>query len=138
MREKRFSVPVMGGSSLLTILSVLCLVIFALLSVSTVQSQRSLSEASAAAVEGYYAADCRAEEILARLRTGEVPRDVSKEGTTYRYSCPISDTQSLEVEVELEGGDYTILRWQAVSTTDWEEDDSLNVWTGAEGGSFDE
>lgn len=130
MADKRFSPPVMGASSLLTVFSVLCLVIFALLSISTVQAQRSLAQASASTVEGYYAADARAEEILARLRAGEMPEGVSKQENEYRYSCPISDTQTLEVEVELEGADYTILRWQAVSTTDWSSSEELNLWSG--------
>jgi len=132
MRERGSSLPALGGSSLLTIFSVLCLVVFTLLSISTVKSQQSLSDASLQSVEGYYAADAAAEEILARLRMGEVPAGVSKTEDLYRYACPISRTQVLEVEVEVTGRDYTILRWQAVSAAGWEEDDRLDLWDGGD------
>ena len=53
--------------------AVLCLTVFAVLSLTTVQADARLAEASARAVEEYYAADCAAQEILARLRNGETP-----------------------------------------------------------------
>ena len=43
-----------GISSLLVIFGVLCLVVFAVLSVATVQAHGRLSEKSLAAEEGYY------------------------------------------------------------------------------------
>ena len=138
MSEKRtFSPPVVVGAvSLLTIFAVLCLTVFALLSLSTVQADGRLSDKSFAAVVGYYAADCAAEEILAQLRAGEVPEGVTAyEGGLYRYGCPISDTQTLVVEVAVEDTDYTIIRWQARSTAEWVADDSLPVW---DGGSMQE
>ena len=138
MSEKRtFSPPVVVGAvSLLTIFAVLCLTVFALLSLSTVQADGRLSDKSFVAVEGYYAADCAAEEILAQLRAGEVPAGVTAyEGGIYRYGCPISDTQTLVVEVAVEDTDYTIIRWQARSTAEWVADDSLPVW---DGGSMQE
>ena len=138
MSEKRtFSPPVVVGAvSLLTIFAVLCLTVFALLSLSTVQADERLSDKSFAAVAGYYAADCAAEEILAQLRAGEVPEGVTAYGGgLYRYGCPISDTQTLVVEVAVEDTDYTIIRWQARSTAEWVADDSLPVW---DGGSMQE
>ena len=138
MSEKRtFSPPVVVGAvSLLTIFAVLCLTVFALLSLSTVQADQRLSDKSFAAVAGYYAADCAAEEILAQLRAGEIPEGVTAyEGGLYRYGCPISDTQTLVVEVAVEDADYTIIRWQARSTAEWVADDSLPVW---DGGSMQE
>ena len=138
MSEKRTFTPpvVVGAVSLLTIFAVLCLTVFALLSLSTVQADQRLSDKSFAAVEGYYAADCAAEEILAQLRAGEIPEGVTAyEGGLYRYGCPISDTQTLVVEVAVEDTDYTIIRWQARSTADWVADDSLPVW---DGGSMQE
>ena len=134
MDEKRFSAPIVGGSSLLVIFAVLCLTVFALLGLSTVQADGRLSDASAEAVSAYYAADCQAEAILAQLRAGELPEGVEEtvtpEGRTCAYTCPISDTQTLAVEVRLEGTDYTVLRWQAVSTADWAADETLDLWDG--------
>ena len=134
MDEKRFAAPAVGGSSLLVIFAVLCLTVFALLGLSTVRADGRLSDASAKAVSAYYEADCQAEAILARLRAGElqegVEESITPEGRTCVYTCPISDTQTLAVEVRLEGANYDILRWQAVSTADWEPDETLDLWDG--------
>ena len=122
--------PVVGGSSLLVIFAVLCLTVFAMLSLSTVQADSRLSDASAEAVSDYYAADCRAEEILAQLRGGEIPDGVSVEDDVYSYTCPISQTQKLQVEVRFEGELWEVLRWQAISTAQWNEDETLSLWDG--------
>lgn len=131
MKKKgNFSLPAVGLSSLLVIFAVLCLTVFALLSVSTVSAHRRLAESSRSAAADYYRADCAAEEILAKLRSGEMPQGVRCEGNLYTYSCTISDTQTLAVCVELDGSNYTLLRWQAISITDWEAEDKLPVWDG--------
>ncbi len=129
--KERFSPPAVGGSSLLVIFAVLCLTVFALLGLSGVQAGGRLSDASAQAVSAYYDADCRAEEILAALRQGVVMEGVCREADgIYAYTCPISDTQALEVRVRLDGEDWSVLRWQAVSTAQWEADESLDLWDG--------
>lgn len=134
MNEKRrFSPPVVGGSSLLIIFAVLCLTVLALLSLATVQSNHNLSVASADSVSAYYAADCAAEEILARLRGGETPAGVTKGADgTYAYACPISETQTLSVAVRLDGTGWEVIRWKAMSTADWTPDTGIEVWDGEE------
>ena len=125
------SAPATGGSSLLATFGILCLTVFALLSLSTVQADLRLSRQSADATAAYYQADCQAEEILALLRAGQTPEGVVRSGSLCTYRCPVSDTQALEVEVELaEDGTYTILRWQTVSTAQWQSDDTLDIWDG--------
>jgi len=128
MRKSNLSA--VGISSLLVIFAVLCLAVFALLSVSTVQAQKRLADSSREAVTGYYRADCEAEEILASLRGGELPEGVTQNGDVFTYACRISDTQVLAVSVKLRENQYTILQWQAVSTADWETEDKLPVWGG--------
>lgn len=120
--------PAVGGCSLLVIFAVLCLTVFALLGLATVQAEDRLSDASMEAVRAYYDADCRAEEILARLRAGEAPAEVCLRGDTYYYACPISDTQTLEVEVT--AGTWTVVRWQAVSRGSWQAEECWDVWDG--------
>lgn len=120
--------PAIGGSSLLIIFAVLCLTVFALLGLSTVHANKRLSDISIQAVSDYYAADTQAEQILAELRAGEFPEGVSREGDVFSYACPISQYQELQVEVR--SSDWKILRWQAVSTTEWQADESLNLWNG--------
>ena len=111
-----FSPPMVGGSSLLVIFAVLCLTIFTLLALSTVQADGRLSDASIKAVSDYYAADLEAENILSQLRQGKMPNGVTRQDEIYSYSCRISDTQELVVDVILENDTWSILRWQAVPT----------------------
>lgn len=129
-KPKGFSPPAVGGSSLLVIFAVLCLTTFSLLALSSAQANGRLADAATKAVTDYYQADRQAEILLAQLRQGEIPPGVTREGPRYTYSCPISDTQTLAVEVQLEGSDYTILRWQAISTASWQPEDHLSVWAG--------
>ena len=129
-KERRMSTPIVGGSSLLVIFAVLCLTVFALLGLSTVQAGGRLSQTMADSVSAYYEADCMAEEIYARLRSGEMPAEVTRTGDTYAYTCPISDTNELQVELQQNGNQWEVIRWQPVSTVAWESDDSLNLWDG--------
>ena len=140
-RRERFSPPPVGGISLLVVFAVLCLTVFALLALATVRADQRLADSSVQAVADYYAADCQAQEILARLRNGERPEGVEiidRLGGHYtaRYAVPISDTQELQVEVELmeewtdAGWRYQVIRWQAVPTGEWEIDESLDIWDG--------
>jgi hypothetical protein len=130
-REK-FSPPVVGGSSLLVIFAVLCLTVFALLGLSTVQADGRLSDSSVQAVTDYYNGDVQAERILAQLRSGQVPDGVVRNGSVYSYTCPVSEAQQLRVEVRLDGTSYTILKWQLVSIADWKPDESIDLWDGTE------
>lgn len=145
-KKDRFFLPPLGASSLLAAFAVLCLVVFALLGLSTVRADQRLSDASLQATEDYYAADCQAQEILARLRNGEVPEGVQMAATglnyfeTYAlYAVPISDTQELQVTVlvenELTGETWRVLRWQAVPTEEWVGDDVLDLWDGGANGT---
>ncbi len=141
-RQERFSPPAIGGTSLLVVFAVLCLTIFALLSLTTVQADVRMADASAKAVEDYYAADCKAQEILARLRGGEIPDGVETAGDTARYAVPISDTQELQVEVRLDwllldmepddSCGYTVERWQTAPTGEWVGDETLDLWDGTD------
>lgn len=134
--KKRFSPPAVGGVSLLVVFAVLCLTVFALLSLSTVQADVRLADASAQAVADYYAADLEAQTILARLRSGQRPEGVMFSGSGLlraEYACRISETQELQVSVILGGisdREYVVERWEAVPTEDWESDDSLELWDG--------
>ena len=128
-KKQRLSVPVVGGSSLLVIFAVLCMTVFALLSLSTVLADGRLNQASVEAVSAYYTADTQAEEIFARVRQGELPEEVTEKNGIYTYSCPISENQALQVKLQKTAAGWKVLRWQAVVTAEWEED-TLNLWDG--------
>jgi len=126
-KNRRFLV--FGGGTLLAAFGVLCLVVLAMLSITTVQSDRRQADASVQSVADFYAADRMAQNIYARLKLGEVPEGVEVDGDIYRYSCPVSDTQVLEVEVQKTEDGWEVLRWQAVTTTEYDEE-TLPVWGG--------
>ena len=136
VKKESFSPPALGGSSLLVVFAVLALTVFALLSLSTVRADVRLGDAAARAVTDYYAADVKAQEILARLRNGETPEGVTFSGSGLlraEYTVPISDTQELQVSVILRGiadREYVVERWEVVSVGVWEPDQGLDVWDG--------
>ncbi len=129
-KKNSFALSPVGAASLLSIFAVLCLVVFALLAMSTASANQRLSDSTAESVAAYYEADCRAEKTLSKLRAGEMPEGVTLENGIYSYSHPVTDTQTLEVELKLDGEDYTVLRWQLKPTGDWKADDSMPVWDG--------
>ena len=129
--KEKFSPPALGGSSLLVVFAVLSLTVFALLSLSTVRADRRLGERTAQAVSQYYAADAKAQEILARLRAGETPEGVTMEGDEYVYGCPVSENETLQVRVRAEG--WRVLRWQVEYTGKWEPNQEIEVWSGEDG-----
>ena len=108
--------PLVGGASLIVVFAVLCLVVFAILMLTTENSARRLSQVSAEAVQAYYEADTRAEYTAAAIKNGDVPAHVTVEGNRYSYCETISDTRYLYVELELREGEWVILRWQSMST----------------------
>ena len=97
----------------LMIFAVLCLTVFAVLSLSTAKAGDRLSLGTQKAVQAYYSADNQAEQILAALRRGEHPEEVREMDGTCYYSCPINERLSLFVSVAVEGDSYSVLRWQA-------------------------
>lgn len=130
--KKKFNLTSVGGSSILTIFGVLMLIVFALLSLSTAKADRNLADRTWQAKEAYYKADREAEEILGRLRAGEVLEGVTKNGKQYSYKCLIDDNQQLQVVVEISGKDYRIKQWKKVYTGDWQGDNSIEVFGGVQ------
>lgn len=128
--KEDFSISTLGGTSLMMIFAVLCLTMFAVLSLSTAKAGDQLSASAQEAVQAYYAADNEAEEILCALRRGEYRAEVEAEGDVYSFRCPINDRLSLYVSVELQGDSYRVLRWQA-SVDESMIDETQELWDGA-------
>lgn len=120
----------MGLSALVVIFAVVALGIFAGLSVSTAAAQQRLGEKTRSATVQYYEADSQAQEMLARLRGGEMPQGVKRQGDIYSYECPIGEDRCLAVAVELREEGYRVLRWQVCATEPWHSREQLPVWKG--------
>ena len=137
MKQKNgISIPAVGAGSLLTTFAVLCMTVFALLCIATVQEEKRQEKATDEAVAAYYAADFQAEQIFARLRRGEQVEDVVQQDNIFIYQCPISEQQELLVILEQTDTEWKVLRWQAVAREDTGEDVTLPVWNGE--GSLEE
>lgn len=130
-KRESFSPAAVGGSSLLVIFAVLCLTVFALLSLSSVQAERRLADAATQSVVDYYEADLRAEEIVARLRSGEAIPGLDEKDGKCEFEVPISGRKYLSVALARRENDWAVVRWQTV-TREGELDDSLDVWKGSE------
>lgn len=126
--NKRSNIPApVGGSSLLVIFSVLCFSVFSMLVLATVKADERLADASFDAVTAYYEADCEAERILGELRAGVVEDGVTQSDTIYVYQCPVNDTQSLCVAVEVNGADYEVREWKLRETVEWEPEKYIEL-----------
>ncbi len=130
MKKNTILLTGMALSAMLVIFGVLILAVFSLLSVSSARAQQRLGEKTREPICEYYEAEAQAQEILARLRSGEIPQGVEEKGGVYRYQCPVGEDQHLAVEAAVQGGNYQILRWQVCQNSPWEADDTLPVWEG--------
>lgn len=129
--NRTHSAPALGGSSLLVIFGVLCLTVFSLLTLTTAQAEKRLSDSNAKACTAYYEAENQAEEIFALLRAGQMPEGVQRTGNLYHYSIPITPHQSLQVQLQKEDS-WQILCWQAVVTSYPDVEETLSVWNGSD------
>lgn len=131
MKKERRSIPIVGASSLIVIFAVVCLTVFAILSLNTALAGERLSQKNADSTVEYYKADAVAHEILAKIRAGETPDAVQRAGNVYSYSCKVSEGKELFVNVTVNSADdYNVNIWQVRWTDDWTIDDSINVWDG--------
>lgn len=113
--DKRTVATPVGSTFLLTIFSVLCLLVFTILTISTAVAEKKLSEKAADSVSAYYAADLEAEKIFSTLRAGTVPANVTVDGNTYSYSVEISPSLVLQVTLLQSENEWSVLQWETVS-----------------------
>lgn len=147
MSNKNSTGVSVGSISLLVIFLVLCMSIFAVLSLTTAKAELRLSEKSAQAIKDYYAADLICMERIQRLQdlldqgagsSGIVAETMVFGGTAairdgivhIEFSQPIMDGQDLRVELAVANGNVSIVGWKSVDVGPWEPDYSLNVWEG--------
>ena len=128
-----------GAVSLVMIFCVLCLSVFAVLTLATAERERRLTDLAAGRAADYYAADAEATKIVAALIRGEapeggVPVEIMSMDSPWgfvSFSVPAGGEQELRVELWLrEDGTYDILTWKTVYTGEWEIDDHIEVWDG--------
>lgn len=130
----------LGATSLILMFAVLCLAIFALLSLSVANRDRGYTEKLASSVTGYYQADSRAVELsdaLSRavLEGGSAPEIegitiLTDDAGQYSFLIPIDDRRALAVGLEIKNGETRVLSWSVTEPDNWSPDEGLKVWRG--------
>ena len=132
-----------GSASLILIFAVLCLTIFAVISFISATTDKVLVNMEVQMVKNYYNADVLAEQVLAEILASEETPDnvMGVEIISYWdwdllaervfFTCPISETHVLYVDVAISEYSYRILSWRMYKIGEWEADGSLNLWQGA-------
>ena len=121
-----------GAVSLVMIFCVLCMAVFAVLTLSTAVREQGLAELTAQRAAEYYEADRQAAAIAAALIAGEaVEADVSYEltgeGAVASYVVPAGGELLLEVRLLLTGSEYEVLAWRTIYAGDWTPDNSMEL-----------
>jgi hypothetical protein len=123
MKQKTRGVGV-GTISLIMIFAVLCLTVFAMLTLSTSNAEKVLADRTSSFVKSYYEADSQATQIKADLLASYAQSGATGIET---YSCRINDVQDLLVKIRFDGGSYTVLEWKTGYSQEWELDTSIAV-----------
>lgn len=111
-----------GVISVLTVLLVLCLSLFAALTLTSAKADQNLSQRNADQVTAYYAADAQAVALYEEFEAGTEPK--------LEATIPMTDNQSLYVHFERQAdGSAAILAWRTV-TEETASDDHLPVYGG--------
>lgn len=129
-----------GSVSLILIFCVLCLTVFALLTLSSARSEYGLAEKLAQSTERFYDADKRAALALAEaeasLSAGEAPSEAQglelacrEKGEAFEISffSPIDENRSISVLALYRDGKTEILEWREINTGAWTPDEDLDV-----------
>lgn len=142
--EKRKSFgTAMGVSSVIAILVILILVVFASLSAATAKADLNLSRKTAEGIEAFYAADGEAEEIYARLMTLSEDRAALRAealslgcevlGNEISYEVAIDENRKLKVRLCVTPGGLARELWQTVPSGEWRAEDTVNIYTPKQG-----
>ena len=139
-----------GTISLVLIFAVLCLTIFAVLTLSTANAEKALVHRAASFVTSYYEADTQATRIKAHIieshqnetfldSLGEIEsafnveiayEQVGRNDMSVAFVYEINDSHNLSVKLRLTDDRAFVLEWRVVYFKPWEFDDTIPVWDG--------
>lgn len=143
-----------GGASILLVLAVFALTVFAILSLRASYHEVKMSEKTRNAIQDYYTADSKAEEILMQISEVVAKQDSSLDITKLSeklsiienlkidrsthiltYNVPVNYNINLEITLKLptstEDG-VTVHSWRMISTEQGDYNDSSmeEIWDG--------
>lgn len=127
-----------GASSILLILVIVSLTLFASLSLIQARADASLTKKTAVSAAAYYEADARAQQTLAALddalKQGVSPETV--EGVqlvadnTAAFSVIATDGHELRVIADVSSGRCAVLSYRYESAEGWAQESTGTVWQG--------
>ena len=117
-----------GGISLVMIFCVLCMTVFAALTMVTAQREHDMARLTAQRAEEANEADRIAAETVAALARGERPQGVTLAGDEASFTVPAGGETVLSVQVKLGADGPEIRQWKTVYNGDWQAEDSLDLW----------
>lgn len=148
----RFTMNV-GSASLVLIFTILCLMLFATLTLISAKNELNLTKKYAQSVTLYYAADSRAQEKMQYIediilsagkissnKAAFIQAQCKKNNFTYTrkdnkiyiiFNEDINAAQSLQVVVKvtsIKDKKYEIIQWKKINTDEINIDDSINVY----------
>ena len=113
MKKKSIGVGI-GTSSLMMIFTILCLTIFALLSLLQANNSLAQSENYASSISDYYNADNEAMHHKIMIENGEVEYDINDEGNI-EYDIRVDDDSYLDIMLD---SNFEIVKWRLVNDVD--------------------
>jgi hypothetical protein len=127
-----------GASSILLILVVVSLTLFASLALIQARSDASLTDKTDVSVGAFYDADARAQHLIAdiddALKRGLSPdsvEGVSRQGDgIYAFSIGSEDGHTLNVSVNTDGGTCIVTNYRYESAGDWISQNTGTLWQG--------
>ena len=127
-----------GASSILLILVVVSLTLFASLALLQARGDASLTKKTASGITAFYEADARAQQTIAALddalKQGAAPESIDgiakQTDGSYAFSIEASDGHTLFVHLDLSAGRCNVLAYRYVNAQDWTEQGAGSLWQG--------
>jgi len=132
-----------GSASIVLVFAVLCLSVFSLITLVVSGNSKALVDTEAQLVLGYYEADLLAEQVLAEILESyfipdnilgvdiDVVWDWEADAEIVQYVCQLPGREKwLHVRLAIYMDSYEILSWRMWDTSEWEVDESMNIWLG--------
>ncbi len=127
-----------GASSILLILVVVSLTLFASLALFQARADAALTEKTDVSVTAFYEADVRAQAMLAQLDDALLSGEsiaqtdgvLQQEDGNYLFSIDSSDGHVLRVVVDVSGGCCEIMSYRYENAQDWANQSTGTLWQG--------
>ena len=127
-----------GASSILLILVVVSLTLFASLALIQARSDAALTDKISVSTSAFYEADARAQRLLAALDdallAGKPPDSIEgvviQEDGSYAFSIDSFDGHVLNVSVDASGGDCIVVNYRYESAAEWVGQNAGTLWQG--------